>query len=314
MPTQNDIRAAITNQIIEALESGSVPPWRRPWRLGKNAAAHTNVVSNRSYRGLNPILLDLASEKHGFSSKWWGTFNQWKQLGGRVMPRPDHVPPGKWGTQIVFWSPISKRQQNENGEDEEDKFYVLRLYTVFNVDPVSGLAHLKAGQPDTNELIVIDHQPAEEAMEAARLGMGITIRYGGGKAFYSPSQDYIQMPEKATFESPAEFYATIFHEMTHATEHASRLDWSRKEREHAYALGELIAEIGGVYVCRELGVPSDNLENHTAYLASWLRAMKSDPRFIFMASAQASKAADYILSFTSKPDEVPETEDELATI
>jgi antirestriction protein ArdC len=314
MPNQNDIRQQITDQIIAALESGSVPPWRRPWRLGKNAGAHANVVSRRSYRGLNPILLDLASDKHGFSSRWWGTFNQWKQLGGRVMPRPDHVPPGKWGTQIVFWSPITKMQQNENGEDEEDKFFVLRLYSVFNVDQVTGLDHLRAGQPDTTEPIVIDHQPAEEAMEAARLGMGITIRYGGGKAFYSPTQDYIQMPDRATFESPDEFYATVFHEMTHATEHTSRLDWSRKDREHAYALGELIAEIGGVYVCRELGVPSDNLDNHTAYVASWLRAMKSDPRFIFMASAQASKAADYILSFSRKPDEVPEEEGELATI
>ena len=57
MPNQNDIRQAITNQIIAALESGSVPPWRRPWRLGKNAGAPANVVSKRSYRGLNPILL-----------------------------------------------------------------------------------------------------------------------------------------------------------------------------------------------------------------------------------------------------------------
>jgi antirestriction protein ArdC len=314
MPNQNDIRQQITDQIVEALERGGTPPWRRPWRSSKNGGAHTNVVSKRSYRGLNPILLDLASEKHGFSSKWWGTFNQWKQLGGRVMSRPEQVPPGKWGTQIVFWSPITKKQQNENGEDEEDKFYVLRLYTVFNVDQVTGLDHLKAGEPDTTDSIAIDHKPAEEAMEAARIGMGITIRYGCSKAFYNPSKDFIQMPAKATFESPDEFYATIFHEMTHATEHPSRLDWSRKDREHAYALGELIAEIGGVYVCRELGVPSDNLDNHTAYLASWLRAMKSDPRFIFMASAQASKAADYILSFSRKPDEVPEEECELATI
>jgi antirestriction protein ArdC len=314
MPNQNDIRQAVTDQIIAALESGSVPPWRRPWRLGKNAGGAANVVSRRNYKGLNPILLDLASEKHGFNSKWWGTFNQWKSLGGRVMPRPDHVSPGRWGTQICFWSPISKKVENENGEDEENSFFVLRLYTVFNVDQVSGLDHLKAGQPDTAESIVIDHQPAEEAMEAARLGMGISIHYGGSRAFYSPSQDCIQMPAKETFESPDEFYATIFHELTHATEHPSRLDWTRKDREHAYPLGELIAEIGGVYVCRELGVPSDNFDNHAAYLASWLRAMKSDPRFIFMASAQASKAADYILGFSRKEEEAPQEEDELATV
>ena len=53
MPNQTDIRQAITNQIIAALESGSVPPWRRPWRLGKNAGSPANVVSKRSYRGLN---------------------------------------------------------------------------------------------------------------------------------------------------------------------------------------------------------------------------------------------------------------------
>jgi antirestriction protein ArdC len=230
------------------------------------------------------------------------------------MPRPDHIPPGKWGTQICFWTPITKKVRNENGEDDEDKFYVLRLYTVFNVDQIIGLDHLKARESDTTESTVIDHQPAEEAMEAARLGMGISIHYGGSRAFYSPSQDYIQMPEKATFESIDEFYATIFHEMTHATEHPSRLDWSRKDREHAYALGELIAEIGGVYVCRELGVPSDNLDNHTAYLASWLRAMKSDPRFIFQASAQASKVADYILGFSRIEEHAPREEDELATV
>jgi antirestriction protein ArdC len=71
MPDQNDIRQAITNQIISALESGNVPPWRRPWKLGKNAGGAANVVTKRSYRGLNPILLDMASEKHGFSGRVW---------------------------------------------------------------------------------------------------------------------------------------------------------------------------------------------------------------------------------------------------
>ena len=44
--TQRDILQDVTDQIIAALESGNVPPWRRPWRLGKNAGAPANVVSN----------------------------------------------------------------------------------------------------------------------------------------------------------------------------------------------------------------------------------------------------------------------------
>ena len=166
MPTQEDIRLSITNQIITALESGNVPPWRRPWRLGRNAGAPANVVSKRSYRGLNPILLDLAAQKHGFSSRWWGTFNQWKSLGGRVMKRPPDVSEGKWGCQIVFWSPVTKTVRNDQGDEEPDRFFVLRLYTVFNVDQVEGLDHLRAGQGETEETAAIDYQPAEQALEA----------------------------------------------------------------------------------------------------------------------------------------------------
>ena len=94
-----------------------------------------------------------------------------------------------------------------------------------------------------------------------------------------------------------------------------RLNWSRKERENTYALGELVAEIGSCFLCRELGVPaSENLENHIAYVGNWLQAMRSDPRFIFTASAQASKAADFILSFSRKPEEAPEPTEELVQV
>lgn len=313
MANQNQIREQITNQIIAALESGSVPPWRRPWKLGHDAGPAANVVSRRSYRGLNPILLDLASQTHGFSSRWWATFAQWKSLGGRIMARPSHVPPGKWGTQIVFWSPITKKVENENGDLEDDRFFVLRLYTVFCVDQVSGdhLNHLRAGQPDTGEPLTIDYQPAEYAIAAT----GADIRFGGGKAFYGPMGDYIQVPPRATFESVNEFYATVLHELCHWSEHPSRLNWSRKEKENTYQLGELVAEIASCYLCRELGVPaSDDLANHVAYLKSWLQAMRNDPRFIFVASGLASKAADFILSFSRKPEEVPEPDGELATI
>ena len=95
----------------------------------------------------------------------------------------------------------------------------------------------------------------------------------------------------------------------------SRLNWSRKEKENTYALGELVAEIGSCFLCRELGVPaSENLENHIAYVGNWLQAMRSDPRFIFTASAQASKAADFILSFSRKPEEAPEPTEELVQV
>lgn len=314
MATQQQIREQITQQIITALETGSVPPWRRPWRLGPNAGFPANVVSRKAYRGINPLLLELAATRHNLTSKWWASFNQWKGLGGKVMPRPSHVPPGQWGAQIVFWSPIKKTVTNDIGQEEEDRFFIMKTYTVFSVDQVEGdhLDHLRAGPGEIDTAgVVTDYEPAEEAIAAT----GADIRYGGGKAFYSPAGDFIQCPPRATFTEPDEFYETILHELCHWAEHPDRLNWSRKEAENTYAMGELVAEIGACYLARELGVPaSENLTNHVAYLGHWLKAMKSDPKFIFQASAQASRAADFILSF-SRPTEVePEPESEAVLV
>ena len=102
-----------------------------------------NVVSKRGYRGLNLLLLDMAATRHNVSSRWWGTFNQWKNLGGRVMPRPSHVPPGKWGTQIVFWAPVVKTVENENGEEEEDRFFFMRTYASSIASKLMGLTTSK---------------------------------------------------------------------------------------------------------------------------------------------------------------------------
>lgn len=312
MSSQHQLRERIAAQVIVALESGDVPPWRRPWRLGPNAGFPANVASRKPYRGINVLLLEAASARHGLNSKWWGTFNQWKAIGGRVKPRPADVPSGQWGTTIVFWSPITKAVKGDTGQIEEDRFFVLKSYTVFNVDQVDGdhLDHLRAGQGDTAQADIIDHRPAEEAIEAARIGMGVGLRYGGGQACYSPAHDAIRVPLKASFDPLEEFYATVFHELVHASEHPSRLNWSRKDRDNSYAMGELVAELGGTFLCRELGVPaSEDMTNHVAYLGHWLRAMKADPRFIFTASAQASRASDYILGF-SRPTAVEQPDGE----
>jgi antirestriction protein ArdC len=47
------------------------------------------------------------------------------------------------------------------------------------------------------------------------------------------------------------------------------------------------------------GLPvGKSLENHAAYLNHWLAAIRQDSRFLFRATTQASKAADYLLSFS----------------
>lgn len=289
------IREEITNQIISALESGSLPPWRKPWSRDRNSGMGKNIVSGELYTGVNPLLLGLASERHGFQSRHWGTFRQWEQLGGKIMRRPSRVSKGQWGTKIVFCKAVTKKK----GHDEEETYFLLRTYTVFCVDQVEGdhLDYLRVGfKTDTRNEVSNTFDEADALIEAT----GADIRHGGNQAFYDLAQDYIQVPNRDQF-SGSGYYDTVLHELVHWAEHTNRLNWDRESG--GYALGELIAEIGACYLCSELGIPT-NEENHHAYLNGWLQRMKQDSSFIFQASSQASKAADYIMSFSKKPVEV----------
>lgn len=303
MPSQTEIRQQITSTIIDALTNGNLPPWRKPWRTNNNAGAHANVVSKRPYSGVNPLLLEVASHHHGFQSRWWATFKQWKEMGGDVMRRPANVRPGSWGTTVVFCRQVTKTKADDNGDETKDSFWMLKTYTLFNVDQVvgDGLDHLRVGDDELQESDVQERfDRAEEVIAVCEFD----IRYGGERAFYNFDNDFIQVPNRNLFALP-EFYETIFHEMVHATEHPKRLNWDRATE--SYAMGELIAELGGCFVATEIGLPTaDNLTNHAAYLKSWLRGMNDDPKFIFRASAQASKAADFILSFSRTPERVEE--------
>jgi len=51
MPTTNELLQQITNRIVEALESGDLPPWRKPWRCDRNAGMPTNVISKERTKG-----------------------------------------------------------------------------------------------------------------------------------------------------------------------------------------------------------------------------------------------------------------------
>ena len=293
MANPTEIRQSITAQIIEALRGGGLPPWRKGWSCRGNGGLPTSVSTGHRYSGVNVLLLQMASGRHGLRSKFWGTFNQWRALGGKVKRRPDHVPPGEWGCQIIFYKPITKTETDrDTGEEAEVTLPILRSYCVFNVDQVEG-AHLDkfraAEVPAAGGFI--DYEPAEKIIRS----VGADIRFGGDRAFYRRPTvvgdgDFIQMPPKRQFGELKEFYATAFHELAHWSE--CRTGWTG-----SYAEGELRAEIAAAYMLAEIGVPqSDDMTNHHAYLASWLKALQDDPRFIFSCSTAASRVADHLLA------------------
>jgi antirestriction protein ArdC len=254
-------------------------------------------------------LLELHALRLGLLSRWWGTFAQWHALGCRISKRPANVEEGHWGCRITYYRPLTRTTVDEQtGDEDEERFFVLKTFTVFSADQVEGEAaagfqvHEDDGQPHAEP----DFQPAEELIAAS----GADIRFGGDRAYYArplpngsfPNHsggDYIVLPPRATFNPPGAYYETVVHELGHWSE--VRTGWDHDKQ--GYALGELAAEIASCYVTAELGIPQgEGLGNHAAYLRSWLAGMKDDRNFIFRAAKQASKVTDYLLGFVRQPE------------
>jgi antirestriction protein ArdC len=301
MITQAEIRQQITEKIIEAIKNGT-PPWRKTWRSDANCGTPSNALSNRSYRGINILLLGLAAAEHGYESKWWASYRQWQALGGQVRR-------GEHGTQIVFYRPVVRKVTiNDDGEEQTHSFPILKTWTIFNIAQVEGKEVERLRNLNQAPASFTNYSPAEEAISAT----GADIRFGGDRAFYRPQGDFIQLPPKESFFGLREFYSTALHEISHWSGHESRLARLSKNArfgDRAYAFEELVAEIGGCFLANEVGVPqSDDLSNQQAYLAHWLHVLENDPKAVFTAATQGSAATDFILSF-SRP-QVREAEDD----
>ena len=280
-----NVYEVINTRILALLEKGTVP-WRKPWNSQGNYPR--NLVSGREYKGVNIFLLACQE----YSSPYWLTFKQCQERGGAVKQ-------GEKGTPVIFWKWLDKTDTDESG-----KIPLLRYYSVFNTDQCQGI---------TTPPLQVNSKPFTpiEKSELMLLGMPMKpeIRYGGNRAYYSPSLDYIQLPGRQTFSTAEDYHNTLFHECVHATGHGNRL--ARRSilepsyfGSHEYSKEELVAEMGAAFLCGHAGIDTITIENSAAYIKGWLKALKNDKTLLVYAAAQAQKAADYIIN---RQPEAPET-------
>ena len=94
--------------------------------------------------------------------------------------------------------------------------------------------------------------------------------------------------------------------LTHSTGHRSRLGRHEKIKDHTfgsqdYSQEELVAELGAAYLCGITGIEQQTIENNAAYIKSWIRTFKDDPKVLVLAAAQAQNAVNYILNQKAEP-------------
>lgn len=284
MAVPSNTYARITERILALLDEGTVP-WHKPWTAAQTMPR--NLCSQRDYHGINVWLL----ASMGYVSPFWATFNQIKEAGGSVRK-------GEHGTPVVFWKTYEKTTAET---DDVQKRFVLRQYTVFNVAQCEGLA------VPTVEVPQHDFTPIEVCEKlVGNMPQRPAILHGYAQACYRPSADVVHMPDATAFPQREEYYSTLFHELTHSTGHADRLNRATLTDmvpfgTACYAREELVAEMGAAYLCGVCGIDNVTVTNSAAYIAGWRKALRNDPACVVIAASQAEKAANFIRNSLPSP-------------
>jgi len=275
----NKVYSVVTDQIVKIIEGGVVP-WRKPW------ASHMpmNLISKREYRGINRFLLGCT----GHAAPWWVTFRQAKGLGGNIKK-------GEKGSVVVFWKMGDEEVDKETGKKR--RAFILRYYKVFNLDQCE---NIDAGKVPELPGTAHEHEPIGDCEDVVRWMPKAPPIKSASHAFYSPKEDCVGMPLLSAFEKPEAYYSTLFHELTHSTGHASRVDRQFGAKvagfgSKDYSKEELVAEMGAAFLCGVTGIETATIENSAAYVAGWLKALRDDVTLVVKAAGQAQAAVDFIL-------------------
>jgi antirestriction protein ArdC len=279
---KQDVYTRVTSAIVTAIEGG-VGQYHMPWTVRQDKGfSPISVGSAKPYRGINTLVLWAQSQSKGYGSALWGTYQQWQSLGGQVRK-------GEHGSPVVYWGSF-ETQTGEYDETSHRRLFA-KGYTVFNIEQVDGCRLPKRFEPklSQNERIA----RAEEFFASA----GVQVRDGGNRAYYRPdTPEAVYMPGFDQFPDCVNYYSVLAHETTHWTSHASRCDRQLGKRfgDDAYAVEELIAELGSAYTMARLELELSPREDHAQYIQSWLKVLKADKRAIFTAASKAQQAADWL--------------------
>ena len=282
-----------TARIVEQLEEGGVPPWRRTW--GSYGLAR-NLQSDKPYKGVNAFFLNLIAP---YRIPYYLTYRQVQEMGGKV----------KRGSKVEYvyyyrtyykdenrkTIPLNRLEQYDLKELEQIRF--LKSFKVFNIESCEGIEWTPP--PPVNR----DNDPIEEAEAILRTMKEPPriVSVSTEEAYYAPQSDVINMPGIRQFESSAMYYRTLLHECVHWTGHETRLArpgiTERIERgSERYAEEELIAELGSHYLCAVIGIDDEVMrEVSVGYLDAWIRRLKEDPGIIFRVAPRAQDAAEFVL-------------------
>jgi len=291
------IRDRVVATILEAMKK-NVAPWTMPWLV--NGYARPVSVSGRYYRGVNSIVLSFIASEREYIGNIWGVYGALKRNGGQVRK-------GEKSTIVMYLHFITKQDANGKpvlGADGKPvTIPVRKFHRVFHIDQCDWAENTKPVTPEAQERTEKERLDSAEEIVSTYFGRdgAPTITYTGSKAFYVPKTDSVTVPVFEDFINAEGYYATTFHEMTHSTGHAKRLNRKGVAEcgvfgAESYAFEELVAEFGAAMLTAHAGIANDaGLANNTSYIKNWAKRLENDAQLLLDAAGQAADATKFIL-------------------
>jgi HK97 family phage prohead protease len=281
--SKEEVYAEMTKQLIDALsESEKLGKWQLPWR---RTGMPENGTTGHKYSGSNWFFLTAMADVKGYNSNKWATYDQWQGVGGQVRK-------GEKATSI-FVPIFIKGKEKADGTDEKGRISFISR-SVFNLDQIDGMP----ADFDKKEILPESERVAD--LEKTISEIPAVIKNGGDEAYFSPSEDFIQLPLFENFKDARAYYSTAAHELMHWTGGKDRLGRENMNRfgTPEYAYEELVAEIASAMFMSAHNIEPNIQENHGPYLASWIKKLKDDPTALERAMKDAQSAVNYILDIS----------------
>lgn len=266
--------------------------WEKPWVANLIFSSTNKVISGfQGYNGNtfhNSVNILTLSQNAG-ESPYFIALKRLKKEGGTILDKEKVC-------SVLSYIPIKK-----DDNPEKIAFMLPMAHKVINLDYVDGIKKPKFKTIEFKNLELNEYVENFIKVLKATRRIPKVIYDQADQAYYVSNPplyttDEIHLVNINQFKDIGGYYSTLFHEIIHSTKNPKRLGrGGEKTNKLPYANEELVAEMGAMILCSELGLEYSR-QNSLTYLNNWLKGVKGDSdNAMLEAYAFACDAVEYLI-------------------
>lgn len=321
----NSALQTFADMIIDRMKVIEASNWKKGWTDGEAMIGLPQNVTGRVYTGSNAFLCQLHTMKKNYKVPVYFTHKQIRDLGAHPKKGEKSIPIFKWGLSIYNRETGKKATLKEYDslpkEERDEKYKVIPYLKIFNEWNIEQTNLEEVNKEKYDALLskfeakeikddngMYSNAAIDQMLASQSWVCPIEYTQQNPSALYNKTRDVIIVPRKDQFnisDTPEEiykdgeeYYSSLIHEMAHSTGHESRLNRLSPDGKFGgdeYAKEELVAELTAAMVGSALGFDSRIRDNNTAYLKSWMSALKKEPKFLLSVMSDVNKASAMVI-------------------